>query len=71
MTQKGNFTMTNSAAAVEKRKEIFMKYKIEFDRDYGIDKRTGWSICVDGHYIIQLEKHFLMALIKAVGKIIK
>jgi hypothetical protein len=41
---------------------------IEFDRDYGIDKRTGWSIKVDGRVVVELERFLLMALIKAVRR---
>jgi hypothetical protein len=26
---------------------------VEYDRDYGIDRRTGWSSAVRGHYVAQ------------------
>ena len=39
---------------------------IDFDRDYGCYKRTGWSIAWDGHYLVELEKHFFVAVYKAI-----
>ena len=39
---------------------------IEFDRDYGWSKKTGWSIEWHGHYLVQLEKHLLIAIYKAI-----
>jgi hypothetical protein len=42
------------------------KLTIDFDRNYGYDKRTGWSIAWYGHYLIQLEKHLLVAIYKAI-----
>lgn len=44
------------------------KYKsvsIEFDRNYGMDNRTGWSIAVDGSYRAQLEPWLIVALWKS------
>ena len=35
---------------------------IQHDRDYGIDHRRGWSICWDGHYIVELERYLCVAL---------
>lgn len=40
--------------------------KIQFDRDYGIDKRTGWSIVVFGRVESQLEPNLFVAIAKAV-----
>lgn len=42
------------------------KLCLDFDRDYGCDKRTGWSIAWDGHYTVQLERFFLVAVFKAI-----
>lgn len=39
---------------------------IDYDTNYGIDKRTGWSIAVDGSYILQFERFLLIALLKAI-----
>ena len=33
----------------------FDKLTIHFDRDYGYDKRTGWSSEMNGSYIVELE----------------
>ncbi len=38
--------------------------KIEFDRNYGIDKRTGWSIVINGSFMAELEKYLFIAVIK-------
>ena len=42
-----------------------MNLKIEYDKDYGIDKRTGWSIAINGWYVVQFHKYLVVALIKA------
>ena len=39
--------------------------KLEFDRDYGCNERTGWSIIVNGSFCAELEKHLIVAIIKA------
>ena len=49
-----------------------MKFQInnnilEFDRDYGIDKLTGWSIAINGSYVVQLEKSLWVAIWKAIN----
>ena len=40
--------------------------QIKFDRDYGIDKRTGWSIVIFGRVEPQLEANLFVAIAKAV-----
>ena len=30
------------------------KYRIDYYKDYGFDHRTGWSLAVNGSYVIQL-----------------
>jgi len=39
---------------------------VEFDRNYGISKRTGWSIAIDGRYLVELEKRLVKAIWKAI-----
>ena len=39
---------------------------IDYDYEYGIDKRTGWSVFVDGSYIIQFERFLIVAVIKTI-----
>ena len=39
---------------------------LDFDRDYGIDHRTGWSIAVNGHYAVELEPHLIVAFFKSI-----
>ena len=50
-----------------KRFEIaYDRVKIQYDQDYGIDHRKGWSIAIDGSYYVQFEKRLLVALFKAI-----
>ena len=44
------------------------QFSIDFDRDYGVSKRTGWSITEDGTCLVELEKHLILALIKWIRK---
>ena len=39
--------------------------RIDYDVDYGIDKRTGWSIHWDRLCVVQLEPWFVVAVFKA------
>ncbi len=41
------------------------KFLIEYDKNYGCNNRTGWSIALDGHYLVQLERNLIIALINA------
>ena len=29
------------------------KYRIDYDKDYGFAHQTGWSLAVDGSYVVQ------------------
>ena len=40
-------------------------FAIEWDKDYGIDKRTGWTVKLDGAVLVQLERFLLVALWKS------
>ena len=42
------------------------KLILDYDKNYGCDKRTGWSIAWDGCYLVQLERHLIIAIIKAI-----
>jgi len=39
-------------------------FKVEYDTEYGCDKRTGWSVCINGSYVSELERFFLVAMFK-------
>lgn len=41
-------------------------YELEFDRDYGCDKRTGWTVIYDGSVVIELEPSLFKAIVKGV-----
>lgn len=41
------------------------RLQVEFDRDYGIGKRTGWSVAWEGSYAVQLEPWLVIALWRA------
>ncbi len=42
--------------------------RIDYDRDYGISCRTGWSVAIDGHYYVQFYRCLLLALVVAAWK---
>ena len=37
---------------------------IKFDREYGCDKRTGWSIAIDNSFCAELERYLIIAVLK-------
>jgi hypothetical protein len=39
---------------------------IEYDKDYGCLKRTGWSMAIDGSYVSELEKYLIVSIIKGI-----
>jgi hypothetical protein len=41
------------------------RLRIDYDRDYGIDRQTGWSVAINGVYLVQYERCLLVALSKA------
>ena len=41
------------------------EFRIEHDRDYGCNKRTGWSVSFDGSYLVQLHRSFWYALVSS------
>lgn len=45
------------------------RYGLEHDRDYGIDRRTGWSVKRDGSYAVQLEPWLIVAILRAIRSI--
>ena len=44
---------------------IGMRIRIEKDIDFGIDKKSGWSVAIDGSYLVQFDKWIIIALVKA------
>jgi hypothetical protein len=46
------------------RLRITKKFELQFDRDYGCNKRTGWSIIEDGHVVVELESNIFITFIK-------
>jgi len=40
-------------------------FSLEFDRDYGMHKRTGWTVVMDGCVCSELERNILISLRKA------
>ena len=41
-------------------------FGLHYDKDYGIDKRSGWSVVVNGVVCVQFEKRLVKALVKTV-----
>jgi hypothetical protein len=46
-------------------------FAIEWDRDYGILHRYGWSIWRDDCCIVQLEQSLIVAILKYIFRLIK
>jgi len=42
-----------------------MNWQLNWDRDYGMDKRTGWSIALEGVLVCEFERFLLVALWKS------
>lgn len=40
--------------------------RIEWDKDYGCNHRTGWSVSVNGSFLAELERFLFVAIVKAV-----
>jgi hypothetical protein len=47
------------------RRLCIRQLRIDFDHEYGISQRTGWSIVVDGSYCVQFESSLIAAIWKA------
>lgn len=43
------------------------QFSIEFNRDYGIDRRTGWTVTWDGCVLSQLQPWLVVAVWKAIA----
>ncbi len=41
------------------------KFSLTYDKDYGIEHRRGWTICVNGSTVVELERFLLVAFFKA------
>lgn len=41
------------------------RLELQWDRDSGIYKRGGWSVCYDGRFLVELEPRLIVALMKA------
>jgi len=41
------------------------RVRVDFDRDYGSENKTGWSVALDGSYVVELEPRLWRALWKA------
>lgn len=41
-------------------------FSLQFDKDYGIDKRTGRSVCINGSFMSQLEKYLVCCYMESV-----
>ena len=41
------------------------KFSLHYDRDYGIDCRSGWSLAWDGSFLVQFAPTPVHAIIKS------
>lgn len=47
------------------------QFALQFDRDYGLEKRTGWSVVVNGSFCFTFEKHLIIAVLKGLYCILR
>jgi hypothetical protein len=47
------------------------QFRLHWDRDYGCDKKTGWSISIDGSFVANLERFLIVAIVKAIIKYLR
>ncbi len=45
-----------------------MTLRLDYDRDYGIDHRRGWSVAIDGSYYVQFWPEPITAVIVALWR---
>lgn len=46
--------------------------QLEFDQDYGCDKKTGWTLCIDGvYYVSHIEPSLFVCLKKGIASFSK
>ena len=69
MLRIGGSIIQKEALDLLKARKVNIKminnFSLQFDKDYGINKRTGWSICINGSFMSQLEKYLVVAIWKA------
>lgn len=41
------------------------KFRLDYDTAFGMDGAAGWSVAIDGEYVVSLERWLVVALIKA------
>ena len=39
-------------------------FALQWDKDYGVHHRKGWSVCIDGCFVSELEPWLFVALWK-------
>lgn len=61
-----NNTTDNNAHGVPLHRLVRLlgcrQVRLDYDHEYGIQQRSGWSVALDGHYVVQLEPSLLRAL---------
>ena len=57
--------LTDMAALCRQRR---IGFRLDYDVDYGIDRREGWSVIVDGRVIVQFSKTPAQALLDALDR---
>lgn len=48
-----------------KKGSCMSKFSLTYDKDYGINNRKGWTVCVNGSTVVELERFLLVAFCKA------
>jgi hypothetical protein len=44
---------------------------IEYDKNYGFNKRAGYSMAIDGSYVSEFEKYLIVAIFKGFKRWLK
>jgi len=67
-------TENNASLAVNLQRWVrrFFPYKahfaLEYDKGYGVFKRTGWTVIIGYSIVCQLEKYLIWALVKSLWR---
>jgi len=47
------------------------KFSLTYDKDYGVYKRKGWTTCIDGAVIVELERWLAIVLFRTFFRYLK
>lgn len=44
------------------------RFRLEYDSGFGIEKKSGWSVCIDGSYYMAFDKNVVRAVVVALWR---